>query len=390
MKLFKENKILFVVLLAYAHGIMPMQTPVQSPEKPPRKPLTQAERELRQAEYKLRSDQQRNVKCAEAVRPILKRARDEGCDALADNELTKFSKDFNFMKDTPLKTQKKIADEIVDASLGDIDSENNDPVIKNNEILDALRLSSAKKTKIMSIAANILSSPEIKERAVVDADHVMQITAIYSADGKKLIRIIGGHCFEAYLDQKFIKEGDLLLIASDGKTIGFNFSDTINKTLYLGLSKSVVVDNLKYSDTIAKSLGGLKIGLVGNDRYVGSYQDSNIKYIYSTIFPLFVVNEENKNEFGDIYIGAFARLNSETVNENDSLDLYGQQDLFISSSDFNKAMNKGIKFESEFEHLVFAEVTDELNIIFAQDLVNLGLSAFPVSIYGIVDNREIK
>lgn len=294
-------------------------------------------------------------------------------------------------ENTPLKSKKETATKYMQNFQAEACfNQSIDSIEQNNQIFNAY--SSPTKSKLVSAFADLLSSPEVRSHSAVDINHVMDITQVYSADGKKLINIQGGHSFQEYLNKNLIMENDLLLIASDNKTVGFHFADEINKTLYVGLTESTVVDNLKLGKTISKSLSEsrFKVSLIGSDRYVGSYQDSNNQCLYRTIFPLFVVFQRNKNETGDIYVGKFARLNSTMIHDNGSLDLCEEQELFISSSDFDNIMQQDKKYTSVFQDVIFSDITDQLNVHFQKELVALGLKKLPVSLYGVIDNLEIK
>src|SRR3989339_1369200 len=109
MKIFKENKILLVVLLASAYDIISMDVP-QTPEKISPRLLTQDE-------HKLFSDQKRIIQSAPKIERTIKRLRDEGVKNFEQKEITTFLKDFNYMKDTPLKTKENLARKVLAATL---------------------------------------------------------------------------------------------------------------------------------------------------------------------------------------------------------------------------------------------------------------------------------
>lgn len=357
-------------------------------------PLKPTSANSHQSEHQVRSDQKRNRDCLERINNNLKRDEIGDYQFLGEQDLENFEKDFKYMKDdTPLKSKKSTAVKYMQSLQAKASKDNElNSVAQNNQIFQVY--DSPVKSKLVSTLTDTLSSPEIRNYSVVDIDHVMKINPEYSDNSKdrtKLTKIKGGHSFEKYLDEKLIIQGDLLLIASDGKTIGFKFPAEIDKTLYLGLTEKIVLDNLKLGVTIAKYSHDkrLKVSLINKSRYVGSYQDSKNPCLYSTIFPVFVVNEKNKNESGDIYLGKFARLNSIIISGG-TLDLREEKNLFISSSDFRKAVMNREQFRSDVEGILFANITNELNTIFKNDLIALGLAVFPVSIYGIIDNREIQ
>lgn len=331
--------------------------------------------------------QKHNKACLSEIDNILGKR-----DRLEDEDIKEVYFKFSKMKDnTPLKSKRAITAKYMQNLQSEICPDQNvDSVEQNNQLFNAY--SSPIKSKLVSTFTNILSSPEVRTYSAVDINHVLNINPIFSKDGIKLINIKGGHYFESYVDNKFIVPRNLLLIASDNKTIGFYFGDEINKTLYLGLTHDIVLDNLNFGVTLAKdpSCTRFKVSLVGNDRYVGSYQDANNPCKYLTIFPLFIVSEKNKNESGDIYVGKFAYLDSEPISKDGILNVYDEQKLFISPSNFNDAMTHGKILNSDFKDVVFVEITDQLTKFFAEDLKKIGMTTFPLSIYGIIDNREIK
>ena len=381
MKILKSLFFLCIVLGDYQF-VLGMDAPRKMrPLKADKKILTQEQLDI-QNQYKLIGDQKRNQECSAKITNTLKRCSDNDYDALEYHDIENISKDFNAMKDyTPSKTKRTIADFLMNQAVSDIVDDDLDQVAKNNQTLTDLQSSSVKKARILSIVVDTIASPITKQRAA--------LTFHYNQD-QSLRGISGGHAYEAYEGHDLFSHDKDLFVGADYQTIGMSFGQDISKTVRIGLTENLIIEDFKNSITVASSPDNKKfrISKTLNNNYVGSYQDKDNPLIYATQFPVLVISSKQIDQDGKIYVGQFIKASQIRSLNQKNTDYFDNHEFYITHDDLVHIINESRLFDSRVNDVVFADVTDKLNGYFKADLDNLGMTGFPVPIYGMLDNSK--